>query len=50
MAYMLFTTAFWLGLVFHLNDIVVLFRMPKSKEVLSSTSDSGSDREVDTKV
>lgn len=37
------------GLVFHLNCIV-LFRMPKSKEVLSSSSDSDSDSEVDTKV
>lgn len=29
--YMLFTTVFWLGLFFHLNDIVVLFQNAKVK-------------------
>lgn len=43
--YMLITTVVWFFI-----EIVVLFRMPKSKEVLSSSSDSDSDSEVDTKV
>lgn len=37
-------------LVSNVNCIDVVFRMPKSKEVLSSTSGSDSDSEVDTKV
>uniref|UniRef100_A0A672K3P6 Activated RNA polymerase II transcriptional coactivator p15 n=2 Tax=Sinocyclocheilus grahami TaxID=75366 RepID=A0A672K3P6_SINGR len=47
MGHMLFTIVFF---VFHLNSIVVLFRMPKSKEMLSSNSESDSDSEVDTKA